>query len=206
MDVRRSVEDPRFDADVNILGGFARSYQISPHVEQMAALGISTRDLIDLLEANNLNAGVGRVIQGNDTLITRSEGRLKTLEDIASLVIARNGINYRLGDVADVAYGHLTRYGSVTRDGEETTEALVIALKDSNTAEVAFSISKEYQGKGLGKLFIRKLARAARDNGISGLTRQRGGGSACHPTAVSCAFRNLPRTSNPCQTATPSAH
>ncbi len=34
---------------------------------------------------------------------------------------------------------------------------------------MAFSISKEYQGKGLGKRFIRKLARAARDNGISGL-------------------------------------
>jgi len=42
-------------------------------------------------------------------------------------------------------------------------------LLDSNIAEVAFSISKEYQGMGLGKLFIRKLARAARDNGVSGL-------------------------------------
>ncbi|MGD8703442.1 MAG: GNAT family N-acetyltransferase, partial [Desulfosarcina sp.] len=44
-----------------------------------------------------------------------------------------------------------------------------LLLVESNVAEVAFSISSGYQGKGLGKLFIRKLARAARDNGISGL-------------------------------------
>jgi len=38
-----------------------------------------------------------------------------------------------------------------------------------NMAEVAFSISGEFQGKGLGKILIGKLARAARENGISGL-------------------------------------
>jgi acyl-CoA hydrolase/GNAT superfamily N-acetyltransferase len=38
-----------------------------------------------------------------------------------------------------------------------------------NMAEVAFSVSKEYQGKGLGKILIRKLAEAARENRISGL-------------------------------------
>jgi acyl-CoA hydrolase/N-acetylglutamate synthase-like GNAT family acetyltransferase len=38
-----------------------------------------------------------------------------------------------------------------------------------NMAEVAFSVSKEYQGKGLGKILIRKLAEAARENQISGL-------------------------------------
>jgi acyl-CoA hydrolase/GNAT superfamily N-acetyltransferase len=38
-----------------------------------------------------------------------------------------------------------------------------------NMAEVAFSVSKEYQGKGLGKILIRKLAEAARENGILGL-------------------------------------
>ncbi|MBW2428311.1 MAG: acetyl-CoA hydrolase/transferase family protein [Deltaproteobacteria bacterium] len=39
----------------------------------------------------------------------------------------------------------------------------------SNEAEVAFSISKPFQKKGLGKLLLNKLAFAARENGISGL-------------------------------------
>jgi len=38
-----------------------------------------------------------------------------------------------------------------------------------NIAEVAFSVSKEWQGRGLGKIIIRKLSEAARENGISGL-------------------------------------
>ncbi len=37
-----------------------------------------------------------------------------------------------------------------------------------NEAEVAFSISKDYQGKKIGKLLMQKLCLAARENGISG--------------------------------------
>ncbi|MBU4319048.1 MAG: GNAT family N-acetyltransferase [Proteobacteria bacterium] len=38
-----------------------------------------------------------------------------------------------------------------------------------NMAEVAFSISKEWQKKGLSKILLRKLAAAAQENGILGL-------------------------------------
>jgi GNAT superfamily N-acetyltransferase len=38
----------------------------------------------------------------------------------------------------------------------------------TNIAEVAFSISKSYQKEGLGKILFKKLADAARENGISG--------------------------------------
>jgi GNAT superfamily N-acetyltransferase len=39
----------------------------------------------------------------------------------------------------------------------------------TNIAEVAFSVSKAFQGMGLGKHLIKKLAEAARENGIAGL-------------------------------------
>ena len=38
-----------------------------------------------------------------------------------------------------------------------------------NMAEISFSVSKAYQGKGLGRILIRKLAEAARENGVAGL-------------------------------------
>lgn len=41
--------------------------------------------------------------------------------------------------------------------------------ESNNMAEVAFSVSKDWQGKGLGRILIGKLAQAARENGISGL-------------------------------------
>jgi GNAT superfamily N-acetyltransferase len=57
-----------------------------------------------------------------------------------------------------------------------------------NMAEVAFSVSKEYQGKGLGKILIRKLAEAARENGISGLCAVTSPGNK----GMIKLFRNLP--------------
>jgi len=39
----------------------------------------------------------------------------------------------------------------------------------TNFAEIAFSISRDYQKKGLGKILLKKLAAAARQNDISGL-------------------------------------
>ncbi len=44
-----------------------------------------------------------------------------------------------------------------------------LKIEDLNMTEVAFSISKEYQGKRLGSLFLKKIAAATRANGISGL-------------------------------------
>ncbi len=38
-----------------------------------------------------------------------------------------------------------------------------------NVAEVAFSVSRKYQEKGMGKILMRKLSEAARKNGIAGL-------------------------------------
>ena len=41
--------------------------------------------------------------------------------------------------------------------------------ESKNMAEVAFSISREWQKKGLGKVLLKKLAQAAQENGILGL-------------------------------------
>jgi GNAT superfamily N-acetyltransferase len=74
----------------------------------------------------------------------------------------RSQIDY-IKDLTLVAVVGEFGFGKVVGVGE------YLLLLESNVAEVAFSISKDYQGKGLGKLFLRKLARAARENGISGL-------------------------------------
>ena len=60
------------------------------------------------------------------------------------MVVKVDGLRiYRLGDIADISIGYLARYGAVTRDGEETTEALIIALKNSNTAQVVAGVKRK---------------------------------------------------------------
>ncbi len=41
---------------------------------------------------------------------------------------------------------------------------------ENNLAEIAFSVEKKWQGRGISSIVIRKLAEAARDNGIDGFT------------------------------------
>lgn len=65
----------------------------------------------------------------------------------------------------------LTLIGVVGEVGFDEVVAVgeYLLMVEQNLAEVAFSISSEYQGKGLGTIFMKKLAEAARSNGISGL-------------------------------------
>jgi RimJ/RimL family protein N-acetyltransferase len=53
--------------------------------------------------------------------------------------------------------------------GRVVAVAESMRLDHQNMAEVAFSVSEDFQGKGLGTLFLKKLAEAARENGIAGL-------------------------------------
>lgn len=128
-------------ADVNVLGGEVRSLQISPDPDRMAQAGIDIDAIRNALQRGNRNTGVGRLEQGIDALIVRVEGRLKNLSSLEDLVVAeRDGRVVRLRDVARVTTNHLTRYGAVTRNGEETAEGLVVALRGSNTGEVVASV------------------------------------------------------------------
>lgn len=131
-------------ADVNILGGFAKTYQISPDPIKLASLGLTYQQLSESIQAINQNGSVGRLNIGNDTLILRTEGRINDLEELQNIIVFNvDNTVIRLQDIATVEIGHLARYGSVTRNGVETTEAIVIALKDANTAQVIENVTKK---------------------------------------------------------------
>ena len=131
-------------ADVNILGGFAKTYQISPDPVKLSVLGLSLDQLAQHIQANNVNGNIGRLDVGNDALIIRGEGRIEDIDQLRNMVISATAQqSIRLSDVAQVSIGNLTRYGSVTRNGEETTEAIVISLKNANTAQVIEGVSNK---------------------------------------------------------------
>ncbi|MEI6746175.1 MAG: efflux RND transporter permease subunit, partial [Methylococcaceae bacterium] len=69
-------------ADVNALGGFVRTFEVIPDNMKMSARGITIADLIKALESNNRNDGAGRLTEGEEALIVRAEGRIKTLDDV----------------------------------------------------------------------------------------------------------------------------
>ena len=125
-------------ADVNTLGGFVRSFEVMPDNAAMQARGIVMAQLQQALETNNRNDGAGRIKDGEEVLLVRSEGAIKDLDDLRAIVVtSRDGQVVRVGDVATVRFGHLSRYGAVTKDGKgEAVEGLVLGLRGANAQTV----------------------------------------------------------------------
>ncbi|MGZ5580561.1 MAG: efflux RND transporter permease subunit [Methylobacter sp.] len=132
-------------ADVNSLGGLARSFEVVPDNVRMAARGISTEQLMHALQSNNRNDGAGRMNDGEEALIVRAEGRIKTLDDVGVIVVDnKNGTPITVGDVATVKIGALTRYGAVSKNGEgEAVTGLVLSLRGANARQTITGIEKK---------------------------------------------------------------
>jgi heavy metal efflux system protein len=129
-------------ADVNSLGGLVRSFEIIPDNSRMYARGVTLDALQNALLENNNNDGAGRLNDGEESLLVRAEGRLKTLEDVQNTVIrTEDGIPVRVADVAAIQLGALTRYGAVTSNGkDEVVEGLVLGLRGANARQVVSGI------------------------------------------------------------------
>jgi cobalt-zinc-cadmium resistance protein CzcA len=132
-------------ADVNSLGGMVRSFEVVPDNTRMAARNISMAQLTAALESNNRNDGAGRMSDGEEALIVRAEGRIKTLDDVGVIVVDnKNGIPITVGDVAEIRIGALTRYGAVTKNGEgEAVTGLVLSLRGANARQTINGIEKK---------------------------------------------------------------
>jgi len=125
-------------ADVNVLGGYVRSFEVVPDPVRMAARGVDILNLEEAIAANNRNDGSGRINAGEETLLVRAEGRIESLGDLRRVVVSTaNGIPISVGDVAEVKLGSITRYGAVTQDGEgEAVQGLVLGLRGANAGQV----------------------------------------------------------------------
>jgi len=125
-------------ADVNVLGGYVRSFEVIPDPSRMAVRGVGITDLEEAISANNRNDGSGRINEGEETLLVRAQGRIETLDDLQRVVIRTvDGVPIVVGDVAEVRLGSITRYGAVTQNGEaEAVQGLVLGLRGANAGEV----------------------------------------------------------------------
>jgi cobalt-zinc-cadmium resistance protein CzcA len=134
-------------ADVNALGGKVRSFEVLPDPVKLSAVGLSTAQIKAAIEANNRNDGAGRLGEGDEVLLVRTEGSIKTQDDLRAIVVKNDkGMAVRLGDVAQVREGSVTRYGVVTKDGRgEAVEGLVLGLAGANAQKVVEGVTKKLE-------------------------------------------------------------
>ena len=132
-------------ADVNALGGVVRAFEVVPNSLAMAAGGVTLAQLSEAIRANNRNDGAGRLGDGDEVLLVRSEGSITSLDDLRAVVVTvQNGAPLRVGALADVRIGSLTRYGVVTQSGKgEAVQGLVLGLAGANAQQVVEGVRKK---------------------------------------------------------------
>lgn len=74
-------------ADVNVLGGFSRTFVVKPDYQKLQTYHVSLEQLIKALQENNKNDGAGRLNQGEEVLLVRTQGNLENIADIENICL-----------------------------------------------------------------------------------------------------------------------
>ncbi len=133
--VRRQLSGIKGVVEVNTWGGYLKQYEVAVNPERIRSLGISLTDVYTAIKDNNGVAGGGYIEKTNQSYFIRGEGLTKSLDDIRNIVITnRDGKPIYIRDVAEVRYGHATRFGAITANGEgEKVLGQVMMLKNADS-------------------------------------------------------------------------
>ncbi|CAM4324328.1 efflux RND transporter permease subunit [Acinetobacter pragensis] len=133
-------------AEINSIGGFNKTYVVSPDLNRMQQLKIPLEQLQQALMLNNENRGAGFIEENGQQLTVRVPGTLNTLADIENTMVSSpNGSPIRVADIAQVSVGHDLRTGGATYNGEETVLGIAMMMMGENSRTVSKAVDAKIQ-------------------------------------------------------------
>ena len=111
--------------EVLSFGGEVRQYQVLVNPQRLLAYGLASDDVAAAIEANNRNAGGWYLNRGEEQLVIRGVGWVRSgedgLRDIGNIPLKdADGVVVRVRDVARVAFGPEIRQGAVSMTQRDT--------------------------------------------------------------------------------------
>ena len=144
--VRPQLQRVKGVAEVNSIGGFEKTYVVSPDLNRMQQLNISLEQLQQALAQNNENRGAGYIEDNGQQLTVRVPGTFNGLSDIENTMLGSpNGSPIRVGDIAQVSIGHDLRTGGATYNGKETVLGIVMMAMGGNSQTVSKAVDAKLQ-------------------------------------------------------------
>jgi len=133
--------------EVNSFGGEEQQYEVLVDPAKLTGYGLTLRQVIEALSANNLNAGGGYLEHGGEQELIRGVGLIRSEADIGNIVVSSHqGTPVYVSSVGEVRRGAQIRQGAATRDGKgETVMGVAMLLKGENSRAVAGRIAERLQ-------------------------------------------------------------
>ncbi len=128
-------------AAVERLGGYLRQFQIQIDPTRMSARNVTFDEVLHAVEDANVNASGGFVTQGGTEWAVRAVGRVQSLDDLRTTVVAvKERVPVMLGDVADVVEAPAARRGIAHRLDGEVVSCRVVKQFGADTVTVSAAV------------------------------------------------------------------
>lgn len=142
--VRRQLMSVSGVAQVVIIGGDRKQYQILADPDLLLRHEISLADLADVVGEATQNTSGGYLVQDNRELLVRNLGRLRSIEELANVVVAgERDRPVRVRDVARVVQAPQYQRGAAAIDGDPGVMLVVFKQPGTNTLSLTRAIDKE---------------------------------------------------------------
>ena len=140
--VKRQLSGIPGVVEVNTWGGYLKQYEVAINPETLQSLDITLLEVFEALQDNNNISGGSYIEKDNQSYFIRGDGSIKSLDDIRNVTVAnRNGTPVLIRDVATVQFGHATRFGAITANGEgEKVMGQVMMLKNADSQSVISAV------------------------------------------------------------------
>lgn len=138
-------------AQVSVLGGDIKEYQILIHPQKMKHFGVSLSDVLNATTGMNQNSNGGTIYEYGNEYIIRGLVSSDNIEDIGDAVVkSTNNIPVTLADIAEVKVGPQTpRLGVASEKGKPAV--LMTVTKQPNTGTIELTEKLEDALKDLQK-------------------------------------------------------
>src|SRR5712671_1872638 len=125
-------------AGADAIGGYVKQYHVQPDPARLIAYGLSFRQVVGAIEANNVSRGANYIERNGEGYVGRVTGRVENLGEIEDTVVATRGaVPVRIKDVAQVTLGRELRTGSASVNGKEVVLGTALMLIGGNSRTVA---------------------------------------------------------------------
>ncbi len=130
--------------EVNTVGGYVKQYLVAPKLHELQMRGLSVRDVMQALAANNGNVGAAYIEKSGEQYLVRSPNQITSLEEIGQIAVKTvEGQVIRLSDVATVSLGQELRTGAATKDAQEVVLGTVFMLIGENSRTVSTRVAEK---------------------------------------------------------------
>ena len=144
-------------AQVNLVGGQEREIQVNLDANKLQGYGLSVPQVEQMIAASNLDFPTGSVQTRQQQITIRLQGKYRSVDELRNLVISsRNGIQIRLGDIADVQdaqkdvakIARVNGKSAIALQVLKQSDANAVAISDETKKAVA-RLQQDYAANGL---------------------------------------------------------